>query len=519
MSAQWKGPFGIALSLVLALTFVLAACSNSAPSGSADPAEDTPPAQTSSESTVDAPQEQEPLKFTGMANLYQTAPAKDSEFWKAMEEKFNVDYTVNWSPADNYQEKLDLVLASGDIPDIMQITNTTAPSNLRAAKAGAFWDLTDELGDFSKYPNLKKLNPNAWVLSKVEGRNFFIPRTRGHLDSALFIRQDWLDKLNLPTPTTTEEFAEVMKAIAKSDPDGNGENDTIAVLPNSGYFSAAFGTRDPVRDSNGGIIHMVLTSNYADYVEYMRDLYAAGAIAEEFALLSGTQQEEMFMTGRSATFVKNSWHKYRMEQETAKTDPNADVTLIPYLEGPKGYAHIYDLGYFGGMAISSKVSEEKMRRLLQFFDATSAEENYNFVNFGIEGVHYTLVDGFPSLTEEGKKEVNASFNAPFIFATNEFAKVDSPLAPMDYNLQTREEMKVLYDIEGKVDIFKVLQSDAWTLEWSKIEDEFESMEARAISGAISMDEFRAYQQQLIENPNVQKSFTEFAESYEQFFGK
>lgn len=514
MKKKFKGLVYVLCILIL-VSALLAACSaTNDPDNTVGNKEETP---TPSKPTEDSTSK-EPLVFTGMANLYASSPAKDSHFWKLMEEKFNVDYTVNWSPADNYQEKLDLVLASGDIPDVMQITNTTAPSNLKAANAGAFWDLTEVLGDFSKYPNFKKLNPSAWVLSKVDGKNYFIPRTRGNLDSALFIRQDWLDKLKLEVPTTIEEFAEVMKVIAKSDPDGNGKIDTIGVIPNPGYFAAAFGTRDPVRDSNGGIIHMNLTSNYADYIEYMRGLYEAGAIANEFALFSGTQQEEMFMTGRSATFVKNSWHKFRMEEETAKTDPAADVTLIPHLKGPNGYAHIYDLGYFGGMGISKKVEESKMLRIVEFFDATSAVENYNFVNFGIEGVHYTIVDGFPSLTDVGKQEVNNSFNAPFIFATNEFAKVDSPLAPMDYNLQTREEMKELYNIEGKVDIFRVLQSDVWTKEWSKIQDEFESMEARAISGAITMEEFRAYQQKLVENPDIIESFPEFAKSYEEFFG-
>ncbi|TDF95046.1 extracellular solute-binding protein [Paenibacillus piri] len=462
----------------------------------------------------------EPLVIKGMANLYSQAPTKDSEFWKKMEQEFNVNYTVDWVPADTYQQKLDLVLASGDIPDLMQITNTTAPSILKAAKAGAFWDLTPYLGDFSKYPNFKKYtNQNAWVLSKVNGKNFFVPRTRGNLDSAVFIRQDWLDKLNLKAPATLEQFADVVKTIAKSDPDGNGKADTIGVLPNAGYFAAAFGTREPVRDSNGGILHTNLTANYADYVQYMRELYQAGAIPKEFALINGTQQEEMFMTGRSATFVKNAWHKYRMEQENQKTQPGAKVTILPYLKGPRGYAHIYDLGYFGGMAISKKVDEKKMLRILDFLHATSDEKYYNFVNFGIEGIHYVLKDGFPSLTDAGKKEVNSSFNAPFIFSTAEFAKVDSPLAPMSYNLQVREEMKALYKIDAKIELFNVLQSDAWSSVWSKVKDEFASMEAKAISGAITMDEFKAYQKKLLENPDVVKSASEFAKSYEEFFGK
>jgi len=431
--------------LLIGLCLLLAACGTAAPNaadnagqGAGAPAANNSGTQTAAQTSTPAPQE--PLVIRGMANLYNQAPAKDSEFWKAMEKEFHVDYTVDWVPADNYQQKLDLVLASGDLPDLMQITNITAPSILKAVKAGAFWDLTPYLGDFSKYPNFKNYtNQKAWILSKINGKNYVVPRTRGNLDSALFIRQDWLDKLGLKKPTTIEEFAEVMKVIAKSDPDGNGKIDTIGLIPSPGYFAAAFGTRDPVRDANGGITHMVLTSNYADYVEYMRGLFEAGAIPKEFALIKGTQQEEMFMTGRSASFVKNAWHKYRMEQENRKTQPDAKVTLLTHLEGPRGYAHIWDLGFFGGMAISKKVSEEKMLRILDFLNATADEKYYNFVNFGIENVHYVMKDGFPSLTEEGKKVVNSSFNAPFIFSTAEFAKVDSPLAPMSYNLETREE--------------------------------------------------------------------------------
>lgn len=506
-------------SLLAGLCMLLTACGTAAPSAPGGGSGGTPgPAAGGGGASSAKPPEK--LTIRGMANLYSQAPAKDSEFWTTMEKEFNVDYTVDWAPSDNYQQKLDLVLASGDIPDLMQITNTTAPSILKAVKAGAFWDLTQALGDFSKYPNFEKYtNKNAWVLSKVDGKNYFVPRTRGNLDSALLIRQDWLDKLNLKTPTTTEEFAEAMKVIAKSDPDGNGKIDTIGVIPSPGYFSAAFGTRDPVRDANGGIIHSFLTSNYADYVQYMRDLFEAGAIPKEFALIKGTQQEELFMTGRSASFVKNAWHKYRMEQENRKTQPDAKVTLLTHLQGPRGYAHIWDLGYFGGMAISKKVDERKMQRILEFLNATSDEKYYNFVNFGIENVHYVLKDGAPSLTDEGKKVVNSSFNAPFIFSTAEFAKVDSPLAPMSYNLQTREEMKALYKIDAKIELFNVLQSDAWSVAWSKVKDEFASMEAKAISGAIPMDEFRAYQKKLTESPDVVKAASEFAKSYEEFFGK
>lgn len=38
----------------------------------------------------------------------------------------------------------------------------------------------------------------------------------------MFIRQDWLDNLNLEIPTTMEELKAVAKAFTEQDPDGNG---------------------------------------------------------------------------------------------------------------------------------------------------------------------------------------------------------------------------------------------------------------------------------------------------------
>jgi putative aldouronate transport system substrate-binding protein len=43
----------------------------------------------------------------------------------------------------------------------------------------------------------------------------------------VMVRQDWLDKLKLPLPKTTEEYLQVAKAFTEQDPDGNGKKDTL----------------------------------------------------------------------------------------------------------------------------------------------------------------------------------------------------------------------------------------------------------------------------------------------------
>ena len=44
----------------------------------------------------------------------------------------------------------------------------------------------------------------------------------------VFIRKDWLEKLHLNIPQTTEEMYQVAKAFTEQDPDGNGKNRPMA---------------------------------------------------------------------------------------------------------------------------------------------------------------------------------------------------------------------------------------------------------------------------------------------------
>ena len=77
-------------------------------------------------------------------------------------------------------------------------------------------------------------------------------------------------------------------------------------------------------------------------------------------------------------------------------------------------------------------------------------------------------------------------------------------------------MSVLYDYGASelMDWWRVLQSTKWSSIWTEYQDEFNAMETRAVSGQISMDEFREYQKSLREMPEFQEAFQEFAAHYE-----
>ncbi|MDO5424908.1 MAG: extracellular solute-binding protein [Eubacteriales bacterium] len=462
-------------------------------------------------------EESAPLEVTGMAMEYNTAPAKDGQYWANIEEALNVDYTVDWINSDNYYEKLSLNILSDSLPDIVERTDITNAVVQNAIEEGYFWDLTEFLGDFSAYPNLAATNADAWNYAKVNGSIYLVPKTRGNLDCCMMIRQDLLDQLGLALPETIEEFGDAMKQMVDA---GLVDVGFVPFSSTTYYFGGAFGVFDLQEDENGGLIQEKLTDAYADMVAWYAEMYAAGVLPSEYTLIGTSQQEEYFTTGISGSLFKNAWHRYDLNENIhSQYSEDASVSMVPYLKGEAGTAGYWDLGYFGGLLISKNVSEEQVPEILKFLDACCAEESYNMLNYGVEGYHWNYDDdGNVVSTDAGNDEVTNSCMQAFICATNEWAKVDSKAASKEYNDETREIMSVLYDFgaDELMDWWKVLQSPTWSAAWTEYQDDFDAMETKAVSGQITIEEFKEYQASLREMPEFQEAFQEFAEHYASF---
>jgi putative aldouronate transport system substrate-binding protein len=170
--------------------------------------------------------------------------------------------------------------------------------------------------------------------------------------------------------------------------------------------------------------------------------------------------------------------------------------------------------------VSAKVGNEKLIRIVELMNETADPANFNLISFGIEGIHHTIVDGFPKLTEQGEKEITNALPYPFTYATLTFAKVDSPLADVAYNLETREMTQEGLDTVAASYVnpmsLDILQSNSWATFWSQRKDEFEAFATDVITGEKSVDDFRNYQKKLREDPLVIKSFDELQKSYDDF---
>lgn len=396
---------------------------------------------------------------SAMNILYGAAPpTTNSSGIKAIEERYNIEYKYIPVAAGDYNNKVGVTVASGDMPDLMLLEDTS-PSYFNWVQNGMFLPLEDYIKD---YPNLSKIPQSVWDTLTTDGHIYGIPRLRGIPFHAMAIRQDWLDKLGMKMPTTYDELYEVMKAFSNNDPDGNGKKDTYGYALD-GDFSGAnglFGSNRALRtgwydDGNGGIQHGYLMPNAKASVEFMMKAYQDGLVSSDYTIKKGAQAEEDFLTGKAGIIGNWAYTAYttaRMDKALA-VNPNFKVAPMPPLTAADGYkGNGTAAGYYGFfvMPVTLGKEEDKVRKLLSILDDMMSEEGATFMQWGIEGEHHTADNGTKVLTEKGTTEGPGKY-----LLTNHSAEGEWIFSPDDTELTKSlkdEAFKVAMEGEPYADL-------------------------------------------------------------------
>lgn len=329
----------------------------------------------------------------------------DSDIEKMLEEKYNIDIELvvlpGWSDG---QAKINLLMQGDDTPDIMWwwgMDNDFIK-----------WKDADLLVDVSTYMNTytnirdyyNSMDPmTLFYATEDDGAIYRIPGDVAEPScEVLWIRQDWLDNLNLSVPTTIDELEEVMRAFTEDDPDGNGKDDTYG-LGGDGYDFRSFWPWIQGYDythydrwvvqEDGTVGYGPAQPNTKLWVEEVAELYAAGYITPNITQ-NTDRDEEMANGGFGVTYSWVAWNNPDAQTMLSFYNNNPDAKWVP-IDMVKGAnsnpqedpATSAAWAYFG---ITS--AAEDPERLFALYDDMSSLDNYIARRYGEEGTHYTLSD-------------------------------------------------------------------------------------------------------------------------------
>ncbi len=215
---------------------------------------------------------------------------------------------------DNFNEKMNLAITTGEIPDFAVVDASTMQSLMENELVQDMSEYYDVWGTDKLKENLGDKEDEIWSACTKDGKAYGIPviNTVGDQLWELWIRKDWLDALGLEEPKTIEEFWDMCEAFTTQDPDGNGEQDTYALYMDKDLLGvdallAAYGayTQDDyyVKQEDGSYIAGCTDTKAAEGLKELAYLYEIGGIDPEFAVKDNTTAESLIAEGKVGVYV------------------------------------------------------------------------------------------------------------------------------------------------------------------------------------------------------------------------
>lgn len=320
-----------------------------------------------------------------------------NEYLDYIEQNTNLDIKVTLPPLDGYDDKLNVMMSSGDLPDMLNAPNPSWFINY--VNRNALMPLDDVIERYG--PELKERIPQeAWENVTVNGHIYAVPSLNEVKGAEImYVRKDWLDRLGLQPPRTLDEYYKVMKAFAERDPDGNGKNDTIgfAILERLGRTApifGAFGTQimqSAWYERDGRLVAGATLPETKEALAFLAKLYEEKLLDPLFPVNKSANFQEKIASGKVGLFSA-AWSDTRGPIEASrKKDPNAVWIPLEFPVGPNGSKGTYDMSLVRSYNVipATSTNAEGVIRFLNFIGG----KGHRDLKLGFENEIWTKVDG------------------------------------------------------------------------------------------------------------------------------
>lgn len=332
---------------------------------------------------------------------------------KWAKETLGIDIKYLWTVSDQnnaYQTKLRLMLTSGEeMPDIIAFRgDQTLIADL--IDSGQFVDAGELFDKYASdvYKNAMAEDPGIWNPYMRDGKRMAIPILENayNNDPVMYIREDWLQKLNLKAPTNLEELEKVMEAFTNQDPDGNGEKDTLALsigfknnlntwMSDAGWIFGMFGAMPNQwnTDADGNLAYGSVQPEMKPGLAKLQEWIKKGYISSEAGLYDEVKATEAFTAGKAGMIVGPYWMTGWPLTDLKANLPDSEYKAYPLPAGPDGIIGRHGTPTSSGAVLINKDMEHKDAFFVYqnyLFDNWANPESTTFVNGFAKGYDYDL---------------------------------------------------------------------------------------------------------------------------------
>lgn len=445
--------------------------------------------------------------------------------WKELEKETNTKLNITWLSPSTAEEKINVMLASGDLPEVTFVESMQNPQLQKMLKQGVFWDLTPFLKD---YPNLNRDElKEMWDVTKVDGKNMVIPRYYPSYGGGIFpmVRKDWLDALNLETPKTLDEFYNVLKAFKEKDPNGNGQADEIPYTANPGSLAYIYNIFNETQGSwklqSDNTLSPIITSEESkEAMLWIKKAYEDGLFPKDFAIMKFSQVMDTMRSGKAGVGGMSMNHAWVTGKSVRDVDPKADLMPLSYLENANGVKYTPSGSpYYGVYLIPKKVPEAKVKKILEFFDYGYSKEGNEMLTYGLEGVHYTVENGKKVSTPQAAidKTGDGNLNNMIHLVSDDMSisAVGMPDDVYNRNVEIVNERKTVKVPNPSAELY----SEAYNKYYPEISKKVEDMRVMVITGKESIESYDKLIESIKNDSKMKEITDEMSKAYQEKYVK
>lgn len=466
------------------------------------------------------------LTYWAPLNPSVSAVAQDyseTEFWKAFMEATNSDITFQHVSAANNNVKAEgfnILIASGDYPDIIEYDWTNYPGGPQAAiDDGVIIPLNDIIDQYA--PNLKKLldeHPDiAKAISTDDGTYYAFPFLRGidYEGNNLIFSEGWVWRTDLlkkagidEIPETPDELYTALVALKNI-----GVPIPLCIRADhvSRVLSPGFDSWDDFYVEDGVVKNGRIEDSRKDYLEFVNKLYKEGLLDNDYLSVDkNTQAPKVLNSQTAVTYAPGGSGIGTWLPAMQEKDPSVEMHSSRPISPEKGrlskFAKMNSIYDASGSSAAISTSCKNVADAARILDYNYSEEGGLLNNFGIEGVSYTMVDGEPVYTDLVMHNPDLPISqaiALYTRASISGSFVQDPrYLEQYYELpELKEAINLWAETDfGKYQMPTITHTSDEAAEIARIMNNVNTyaseMEAKFITGAIPLDQFDAYVQQL-----------------------
>ncbi|MFC4324315.1 ABC transporter substrate-binding protein [Litchfieldia salsa] len=449
------------LFLMVSLVLFLSACSSDESSKIEGNSKGGEPKETAGFNEEGLPIVDEKMKLTFVSPKAPLSPNySEMEIFKSLQDMTNVEIEWNNIPDQGYEEKKNLMLASGDLPDAFYSAKFTDLDIVKYGENGTLVPLEDLIDQYA--PNIKALFEKRPELKSMvtapDGHIYTLPRAEeaglGAVPNFTSINKAWLDKLGLEMPTTMDELHDVLVAFKEQDPNGNGKQDEIPLgfmfnfwTGNFGDMFAAFNMPDNIDHRivrNGQVIYTAVQPEYKEAIDYFHQWVKEGLIDPE----AFTQDvSQYFAKGKSERYGSYIWWE---SQEVVGAELADDYVLLSPVEGPNGHTIVGRSNYsdYSRAEFAITSANEHPEVTMRWVDQLYAPKMSAQINWGPIGTIFEEENGMLKIKEQpedvvmGELRQKVAPNGPLAVLKEDFENV------VEMEPRAKQRLADLHEVYG-----------------------------------------------------------------------